>query len=82
MEKRVIAVIPARMDSSRFPSKMVADETGKPLIQYAWEVASAATCVDEVLVATDSPEIATRVKEFGGTFVMTSVPFVMHWQQS
>ena len=71
MEKRVIAVIPARMDSSRFPAKMVADETGKPLIQYAWEVANAATCVDEVLVATDSPEIATRVKEFGGTLVMT-----------
>ena len=59
------------MDSSRFPSKMLADETGKPLIQYAWEVANAASSVDEVLVATDSEEIAKQVQAFGGNVAMT-----------
>ncbi len=71
MLKRVIAVIPARIDSTRFPSKMLAQETGKPLIQYAWEVATAAKSVDEVLIATDSIEIANQVEGFGGICVMT-----------
>jgi len=50
---------------------MIADETGKPLVQYAWDVANAAASIDEVLIATDSDEIAHRVEAFGGTVVMT-----------
>ncbi|MDP7008658.1 MAG: 3-deoxy-manno-octulosonate cytidylyltransferase [Phycisphaerales bacterium] len=68
---RVVAVIPARLDSTRFPAKMIADETGKPLIQYAWEVATQASSVDQVLVATDAPLIADVVNAFGGECVMT-----------
>ncbi|MBC8202241.1 MAG: 3-deoxy-manno-octulosonate cytidylyltransferase [Planctomycetes bacterium] len=71
MRKRVIAVIPARLGSTRFPEKMIADETGKPLVQYAWEVANDATSIDAVLVATDSTEIAKRVEAFGGKVLMT-----------
>ena len=71
MVKKVVAVIPARMDSSRFPAKMIADETGKPLIQYAWEIAMEAQSVTAVYIATDSKEIAERVLEFGGQFIMT-----------
>jgi 3-deoxy-manno-octulosonate cytidylyltransferase (CMP-KDO synthetase) len=73
MRKRVIAVIPARLDSARFPAKMIADETGKPLIQYAWEVANVAQCIDEVLIATDSNDIAERIQAFGGNYIMTGV---------
>jgi len=50
---------------------MVAEDTGKPLIQYAWEVANAAVSIDEVLVATDSDEIASRVQAFGGNVIKT-----------
>jgi 3-deoxy-manno-octulosonate cytidylyltransferase (CMP-KDO synthetase) len=71
MHDRVVAIIPARIDSSRFPAKMIADSSGKPLIQYAWEVANAAKCVTQVFIATDSPEIARTVESFGGTVVMT-----------
>ena len=71
MEKNVVAVIPARIGSSRFPAKMIADATGKPLIQYAWEVAKNAHSVTNVFIATDSDEIATRVSEFGGEVIMT-----------
>ena len=71
MSKRVIAIIPARVDSTRFPAKMIADATGKPLIQYAWEVAKNAESVTDVYIATDSDEIAERVKEFGGEVILT-----------
>lgn len=50
---------------------MIAHETGKPLIQYAWEVALAARCVTHVCIATDSPIIADAVTAFGGEVVMT-----------
>jgi 3-deoxy-manno-octulosonate cytidylyltransferase (CMP-KDO synthetase) len=71
MAKKVVAIIPARLDSSRFPAKMIADMSGKPLIQYAWEVAKRAKTVTEVYIATDSEEIATRVREFSGEVIMT-----------
>ena len=71
MSDNVIAIIPARIDSSRFPSKMIADASGKPLIQYAWEVAMAATSVSQVCVATDSDEIAQRCTAFGATVIVT-----------
>ncbi len=71
MAKKVVAIIPARLDSSRFPAKMIADMSGKPLIQYAWEVAKRAKTVTDVYIATDSEEIATRVREFSGEVIMT-----------
>jgi 3-deoxy-manno-octulosonate cytidylyltransferase (CMP-KDO synthetase) len=71
MAKKVVAIIPARLDSSRFPAKMIADASGKPLIQYAWEVAKRAKTVTDVYIATDSEEIATRVREFCGEVIMT-----------
>ena len=71
MSDRVVAMIPARIDSSRFPAKMIAVASGKPLIQYAWEIANATSCVKEVFIATDSSEIAKTVKAFGGKVVMT-----------
>ena len=71
MAKKVVAIIPARLDSSRFPAKMIADASGKPLIQYAWEVAKRAKTVTDVYIATDSEEIATRVREFSGEVIMT-----------
>ncbi len=72
MTQRVIAIIPARIDSSRFPAKMIANETGKPLIQYAWEVAKQSNVVTEVYIATDSEEISDVVRGFGGKVIMTS----------
>ncbi len=71
MSKRVVAIIPARIDSSRFPAKMIAKETGKPLIQYSWENAMAAELVTDVYVATDSDEIASICKDFGADVIMT-----------
>lgn len=69
---RAICIIPARMGSTRFPGKVLARETGRPLIQHVYEQASKATLVERVIVATDEPEVREAVRAFGGESVMTS----------
>ncbi len=71
-QKKIIAVIPARYGSSRFPGKVLAEIWGKPLIYYTYRQATKATLVDEVLVATDNERVFCAVEEFGGKVVMTS----------
>lgn len=68
---KIVAVIPARLQSTRLPRKLLLNESGQPLIQYAWEIASRCTVLDEVIVATDSAEIADVVNGFGGRAEMT-----------
>jgi len=69
---RAVIVIPARMGSTRFPGKVLADLGGKPLVQHVYERACRAKRANEVLVATDSDEVADAVASFGGRAVMTS----------
>jgi 3-deoxy-manno-octulosonate cytidylyltransferase (CMP-KDO synthetase) len=64
-------VIPARLASTRLPRKLLLSETGKPLIQHTYEAAQKARLAGGVCVAADSEEIATAVREFGGSVVMT-----------
>lgn len=64
-------LIPARLQSTRLPRKLLLNDTGKPLIQYTWEAARRATSLDEVIVATDSEEIAAAVRSFGGRCELT-----------
>lgn len=68
---RVLAVIPARYDSSRFPGKPLANIVGKPMIQHVYERATRCALVDRVVVATDDDRIRDAVVEFGGDPVMT-----------
>lgn len=69
---RVVAVIPARYGSSRFPGKPLADICGKPMVQHVYERAKSATLVGEIMVATDDDRIAEAVRKFGGEVVLTS----------
>ena len=69
---RVVAVIPARMGSTRFPGKPLAAETGKPMIQHVCEQASRARLLDRVLVAADDRRIVEAVRGFGGEAVLTA----------
>ncbi|MDR1492403.1 MAG: 3-deoxy-manno-octulosonate cytidylyltransferase [Planctomycetaceae bacterium] len=64
-------VIPARYASTRLPQKMLLNETGKPLIQYAYEAAVRAKIPQGVVVATDHAEIFAAVERFGGKAIMT-----------
>ncbi len=67
----VIGIIPARMQSSRLPGKMLLRDTGKPLIQYVWEAATQSQRLDDVYIATDSHEIADACEAFGAQVAMT-----------
>jgi 3-deoxy-manno-octulosonate cytidylyltransferase (CMP-KDO synthetase) len=68
---RVVAIIPARYESTRLPGKPLADLNGRPMIQHVYERTLRARGVDRVLVATDDERIRAAVAAFGGEVVMT-----------
>lgn len=68
----VLAIIPARLASTRLPRKVLLDKTGKPLVQHVYEGAKACRAIDKVVVATDAEEVAQAVRGFGGEAVLTS----------
>ena len=67
----ITAIIPARFDSTRFPGKILADQTGKPLIQHVFEQAQKVASLDRVIVATDDRRIDDAVRGFGGETLLT-----------
>jgi 3-deoxy-manno-octulosonate cytidylyltransferase (CMP-KDO synthetase) len=69
---RVVAVIPARYDSTRLPGKPLADIAGHPMIEHVYRRAAEARGVDAVVVATDDDRIASAVQRFGGVARLTS----------
>lgn len=69
---KIIVVIPARYDSTRFPGKVLAKETGKYLIQHTWEQVRKAAIVEKVIIATNSEKVLSACKSFGANCVMTS----------
>jgi 3-deoxy-manno-octulosonate cytidylyltransferase (CMP-KDO synthetase) len=71
MKQQIIAVIPARFASTRFPGKMLADIKGKPLIQRVWEGVSSSTLITRVMIATDHEQIFGVARKFGAEVVMT-----------
>lgn len=68
---KLIALIPARYGSTRFPGKPLADICGKPLIQRVFEQARQVKELDGLYVATDDERIRSCVEGFGGRAVMT-----------
>jgi 3-deoxy-manno-octulosonate cytidylyltransferase (CMP-KDO synthetase) len=67
----VLAVLPARYGSTRFPGKPLTPIAGKPMIQHVWERTGAAKSVDEVVVATDDERIRDACRAFGAEVEMT-----------
>lgn len=65
-----IAIIPARGGSKRIPKKNIKNFCGKPIIAYSIEAAIKSNIFDEVMVSTDSEEIANIAMSYGA-----SVPF-------
>jgi 3-deoxy-manno-octulosonate cytidylyltransferase (CMP-KDO synthetase) len=66
-----VAIIPARLASTRLPRKVLADICGKPLVQHVWERVSQVKHIDQIIVATDAPEVAQVVVRFGGQALLT-----------
>ena len=65
-------VIPARLASTRLPSKPLLPLAGKPLVRHVWERCKKVRGVDAVIVATDDMRIAEVAFDFGAEVAMTS----------
>jgi 3-deoxy-manno-octulosonate cytidylyltransferase (CMP-KDO synthetase) len=71
IQKCVVAV-PARLQSSRLPNKVLADIGGKPMIQRVLERCRESTAVDTVVLCTDSQELQQRASDWGFPVLMTA----------
>lgn len=68
----ILAVIPARYNSQRFPGKVLAKIDDRPMVQWVYEAATSCPDFDRVVVATDDLNVAECVRGFGGEVEMTS----------
>lgn len=69
---KVLGIIPARYESSRFPGKPLIDLKGKTMIQRVYEGALKSKKIDKLIVATDDERIVDEVIRFGGNIMLTS----------
>jgi 3-deoxy-manno-octulosonate cytidylyltransferase (CMP-KDO synthetase) len=67
-----VAIVPARLASTRLPGKALIEIAGKPMVCWVAERARAAGNVDRVIVATDSQQIADAVQARGIEAVLTA----------
>lgn len=69
---KTIAIIPARMGSSRFPGKPMAKILGMPMIEHVYKRVKMSDSLDEVVVATCDEVIFNHIEKIGGRAVMTA----------
>ena len=69
---KIIGIIPARYNSSRFPGKALSDIHGKPMVWWVYQAAKKVTKLDEVYVATDDNRIRAVCEQLSIKAMMTS----------
>ena len=69
---KIIGIIPARMESSRFPGKPLANISGMPMIGHVYHRSKMSNILDEVYVATCNLEIYDYIESLGGKAIMTA----------
>ena len=72
MKEKIIAIIPARMGSSRFPGKPLKKINGKPMIQIVYENVKKNKKLSDVVVATCDKAIYDFIGSIKGNVIMTS----------
>lgn len=65
-------IIPARFASTRFPGKIIASETGKPLVQHVVDQVRKCKRVSDIIVAVDDERISAALRPYETKCVMTS----------
>ncbi|MFN3780599.1 MAG: 3-deoxy-manno-octulosonate cytidylyltransferase [Candidatus Kapaibacteriota bacterium] len=70
-----VGIIPARLESTRLPRKLLLDLEGKPVLQWTLEGVSTSKYLREIIVATDSDEIADLCISLGFDFILTPKDF-------
>jgi 3-deoxy-manno-octulosonate cytidylyltransferase (CMP-KDO synthetase) len=68
----VLGVIPARLQSSRLPRKVLREIAGRPMLCHVFERAQKSGVLGDVLVATDADEVVAACRRFGIPAVLTS----------
>ena len=69
---RTLAVIPARLASTRLPRKVLREIAGRPMLAWVYDAARACPQLDEVVIATDSEEVSSLCEKNGWPFERTS----------
>ncbi|MCA9528170.1 MAG: 3-deoxy-manno-octulosonate cytidylyltransferase [Myxococcales bacterium] len=69
-----LAVIPARLGSTRLPGKVLADVGGRPLVQWVHERACRAARIARVVIATDADEVEAACRGFGAEVFRSATP--------
>jgi 3-deoxy-manno-octulosonate cytidylyltransferase (CMP-KDO synthetase) len=69
---KAIAIVPARLASTRLPRKMLREIAGKPLVGWVYEAVRASPLLSDVIIATDSEEILEACRKHGWKAQMTS----------
>lgn len=72
LQRKAIGVIPARLGSTRLPRKVLRLIAGRPMVEWVWRAAVESSQMNEVVVATDSTEVADVCQGRGIPIVMTS----------
>ena len=67
-----VAIIPARLASTRLPRKMLREIAGKPLVGWVYEAVRASSLLSDVIIATDSEEIMEACRRHGWSARITS----------
>lgn len=70
---RILAVIPARWGSTRFPGKPLARIAGKPMVQWVYEKVKQMKRIEDVIIATDDERVLRETIDFGAKAEMTSI---------
>jgi 3-deoxy-manno-octulosonate cytidylyltransferase (CMP-KDO synthetase) len=71
MNMKALGVIPARLGSSRFPGKPLAEFFGKTMVEHTYEAANASKKLNKVIVASDSEKILRVIDQLGGETKLT-----------
>ena len=69
---KTIAVIPARMDSSRFPGKPIAKILGRTMLEHIYKRVTMSNSLDATYIATCDDEIRLAAQDFGAPVIMTA----------
>lgn len=72
-KSNIIAIIPARLASTRLERKMLQDLGGKSVIQRTYEAVAQAGIFDELMIAADDREIVAHCQQFGANVMMTAI---------
>lgn len=70
--EKIVCIIPARYDSSRFPGKVLYKFDGQSILERVYNRAKRIKILSDIYIATDSPKIAKASNQFGAKVIMTS----------